>query len=278
VERGDLLGALPWFGKALKEDQDPQHDEVHRLRLGSAIQQCPRLTQVWFHEDTVIDAQFSPDGRWVLTAGEDGVMRVWDAGTGGAISPPFQHIGNIRHARFSPDGEYIAAASEKVTGVWEARTGRAIFTSLGKGRPGFCINFSHDGHRIITAGVHSTTDVWDATTGDQDDLHFEPEGDVYWAAFSPDGSRMVTRSGERAVTLWDAHTGEQIAPPLSYRAAGHNPELGSDTLRRTCEFSPDSNRLAIPCGDGTARVCDARTGKELIKVSHRGEVRRACFR
>src|SRR5262249_15699881 len=149
VDQGDLLGALPWFAKALKEDKDQSHEETHRLRLGSAVQQCPRLLQVWVHDDTVIDVQFIPEVRWFLAAGEEGATRVWDVVTGAAFSPPLKHLGHLRHARLSPDGKYVAVASEKSCGeVWEVATGRLLYY-LRQGHPGFCINFSSDGHSLI---------------------------------------------------------------------------------------------------------------------------------
>ena len=278
VEEGDLITALPWFAKALNEDQDPGRRGIHQLRLASAIQQCPRLLQAWFHNDTVIDAQFSPDGRWVLTAGEEGEAHVWDVETGTAVSPVLHLNGRLRHAQFAPDGLHVAAASEKsCAGVWKIRTGELLFPLLEQEHPGFFVNFSQDGQRMVTGGVDAVAQVWNAYTGQKLGPSMKHQSDVHWAAFSPDGNLIVTRSGERTVRVWNAKTGEPVSPPLSYRVAGHNPELGPDSLRRTCEFSPDSRLIAIPCGDGTARICEATTGRELAVLRHRGDVRRACF-
>src|SRR5439155_9896812 len=64
MEEGDLLRSLPWFAEALRLGQgDPARAENHRIRLGAVLQQCPKLTQVWFHEGPVSHAEFSPDGR-----------------------------------------------------------------------------------------------------------------------------------------------------------------------------------------------------------------------
>ena len=39
----------------------------------------------------VNSAAFSPDGRFVVTASEDGTARVWEAATGKAIGEPLRH-------------------------------------------------------------------------------------------------------------------------------------------------------------------------------------------
>jgi WD40 repeat protein/tetratricopeptide (TPR) repeat protein len=96
-------------------------------------------------------------------------------------------------------------------------------------------------------------------------------------AFSPDGRRLAMR-GETTVLICDTTTGKPITPELAYLLPGHNPELGPDRLaQHDCEFSPDGSRLAVACGDNTARICDAATGKEITLVRHRRDVRRASF-
>jgi WD40 repeat protein len=56
----------------------------------------------------------------VVTAGQDGAARVWDAGTGRALSPWLPHRGPVTHASFAPDGVRVVTASADGTArVWE---------------------------------------------------------------------------------------------------------------------------------------------------------------
>src|SRR5207247_83960 len=71
------------------------------------------------HEEAVVEAAFSPDGKHVVTASVDRTARVWNAdGTGeplilrGSDSPVYS-------AAFSPDGKRIVTASgDAVVRVW----------------------------------------------------------------------------------------------------------------------------------------------------------------
>src|SRR5207249_36995 len=101
VDEGDLFGALTWFVEALRLDQgNRDRERIDRLRIGSTLAQCPRLTQVWFHSRPVSWAEFSPDGRRVVEASKDGTARVWDATTGAPVTPVLRHGASISSARF----------------------------------------------------------------------------------------------------------------------------------------------------------------------------------
>jgi len=101
--------------------------EMLRLRFDSLLRQSPRLLQLWVHEGGANDAEFSPDGARVLTAGNDGAARVWDARTGAPLFAPLRHGSAVQDAMFSPDGSIIAtiSASAEVR-LWSAADGAAL--------------------------------------------------------------------------------------------------------------------------------------------------------
>src|SRR5262249_13755999 len=67
-DSGDLLAALSWFVEALALDEgDKEREEIHRIRIGALLRQCPRLARVFFHDGPVYAAVISPDGRRLLT-------------------------------------------------------------------------------------------------------------------------------------------------------------------------------------------------------------------
>ena len=72
----------------------------------------------------VSDAQFSPDGRKIVTASYDSTAKIWDAVTGKFLILK-GHKGALNSAQFSPDGKKIVTASDDNTAkIWDAATGK----------------------------------------------------------------------------------------------------------------------------------------------------------
>jgi WD40 repeat protein/serine/threonine protein kinase/tetratricopeptide (TPR) repeat protein len=276
ADEGDLFGALLWFAEPLVQDAGNPHAEaMARLRLAAHWQHAPRpalLTQVLFHDGVVRHADFSPDGRWVVTACSDKTARVWNVATGGPVCPPLNHQGEVLLAAFSPDGRRVVTVSGdlKKTGaarVWEAATGRPLGPPLN--HQGYVVHaaFSPDGRRVVTASANSTARVWEAATGQPAGPLLKHQGWVAHATFSPDGRRVVTASREGSARVWDAATGQPLSPPLKHQ---------KDVFHAA--FSPDGHRVVTASWDNTARVWDAATGQPLSpSLIHQGNVNQAAF-
>src|SRR5579871_2388114 len=86
MEGGDLSTASLWFVEALRLAQkEKTPEETHRLRLAAVLAQCPRPVQLWTLEGKISAAQFSADGKRLLTADVDGKLALWDAVKGQRI-------------------------------------------------------------------------------------------------------------------------------------------------------------------------------------------------
>ena len=119
------------------------------------------------HAQSVARIEFSPDGRWILTASSDNSAQIWDARTGQPRMEPMAHEDRVRTAHFSPDGERVVTASvDGCARVWDAQTGRPLTEQLRRPEQGVRMAaFSPDGERIVSASLKGTVkgiaQVWE---------------------------------------------------------------------------------------------------------------------
>ncbi|MGJ3230805.1 MAG: toll/interleukin-1 receptor domain-containing protein [Oceanicaulis sp.] len=154
----------------------------------------------------VTAAALSPDGTRAITASDTGLIRIWNAQTGGDIVQFRSPSSGVTAARFSPDGRTVALLHR-------------IFSSAGDRAP------------LAT--------LWTRTDGDQErweEAHVlvSRDGGARSLVFSPDGARLVTIVDDAAV-VWDVASGRRLA---------HEP-LGVSLYRHAASVTADGRALLV---------------------------------
>jgi WD40 repeat protein/serine/threonine protein kinase len=212
------------------------------------------LTRPLEHGVVVWSAQFSPDGKRIVTALADGTARVWDAQTDQPLTEPMQHSRRITSAQFSPDGKRIVTASlDETARVWDAQTGKPLTRPLMHGALVNSAQFSPDGQRVVTGCSDGTARLWDAQSGQLLSESSKHSGAVQSAQFSPDGKWILTATDDHTARVWDAQSGQPLTEALQ-----HNDSVES------AQFSPDGKRILTVSGD-SVWLWDAVGGQPLAE-------------
>jgi WD40 repeat protein len=167
-----------------------------------------------------MSAEFSPDGRLMVTAHYEGYIRFWNVANGQMLMAFPAHKGCVWCVVFSPDGKNIASCgydgtiriwdienidggkedgkdSDYVRRILEKQSLQISTDSIQS------ILFTKDGKTIISSGADSTIRYWDINSGKCIKILKEHQALIWCLALSFDGNIIASGSDDNTIKIWD---------------------------------------------------------------------------
>jgi len=192
-----------------------------RIRISDA-QTGELILELSDHRRAVRALAFSPDNNLLVSAAEDGQIKVWDMCDGGNMVKTLKEHRSVVHAlAWSPNGYILCSVGNQQKAVlWDMHT--------------FSI------HRRLQGHYNDVTDC----------------------CFSPDGALLATSSTDTRVLVWSTETGEELkellhetpAPGILYMSGANSTSVTG------VSFANSSHKLTTVCSDGKIRFWDLYTG------------------
>jgi WD40 repeat protein len=203
---------------------------------------------------------------FVLSAGWDGSVRLWEATTGAHVSELQVSTKPVSSCAVSPDGkQWLSGTLEGMLARWDALTHQQVSTFLAHTRPISAIAFAVDGKSLATASWDKSLILWNAAREREGRTLTGHTDIVAGCQFSPDGRALVSWSHDSTLRTWDIGRGRALSV-----LAGHKDRILSGGI------SPDSRWAVTGSRDGIIKLWDLVTGKETATATQFEEIR-ACF-
>ena len=204
---------------------------------------------------------FSPDGAIIVTAGDSGQIRLWDAQTQRQIGMLKTDAGGVSSMAFHPNGKKLASLNSRyiarnayktgdmVIRLWDVERHTLIAAVQHHKASVESVSLSADGTLLASGHQDGSVIFWDMQSGEQTGVLRGNDAMVECVALDPDGKILAT-SAKNQVRLWDVLKRKQTA------VFEHFADV------RSLAFSRDGKILA--CTDDTCiRLWDTRRKKEF---------------
>jgi WD40 repeat protein len=244
--------------------------------------------------------EISPDAQFLVVAALDGSAKLWRLKDNSAKADPAQpfkshpiaplpHGSNITQSVFSPNGQWVATASNDGTAkLWSASTGKLLRTFEQKksnpsgllhvsnllarpvqdaAQPVVQMRFSPNGKILVTTDPSNRVWLWDIASGQRKNEVMIPDAPAADSAqspddlmsLSPDARLMATVKPDdvnapesHAAHLWDMQTGKEVATLPGQRG-----------VINKVQFSPNGAYVATATDDGVVRFWSTEASGEL---------------
>ena len=215
-------------------------------------------------------AAYSPDGTRVVTGGDDGIVRMWDAASGREAAHLDAGHDAVLTAAFASDDRLVLGFADGTLAMIGASLDGPEEVLLRASSGVRTVAFAPDADRVAAGFDDATVRVM-AADGSGTPMLLSghrpaPDGDVesdgvLGVDITRDGSLVASAGADGTVRLWNIAAGGRSARVL------HSGETEQNDVR----FSGDGRRLAAVGSDGRIRIWNTRSG--ALETQMRGSER-----
>ncbi len=238
------------------------------------------------HSKPIHAVAYSPNGKQIASASEDGTVRLWQT-NGGLLQRTFGSgvtgvsgtTGSLDAVAFSADGQAIAAAGyDGIIRLWRTSNGTSIADLKGHSRYVSELAFSADGQWLASAGYDNTLRLWKIDLNERfflwhvikaKPVHVLTNVHSGWVcsvSFRADGQQVASAGEDGTVKIWQTDQGK-----LLKTLQGH------EGMVKAVAFSPTGRKVASSATDKTIRIWDSAKGTLLQTISISSEANGLVF-
>lgn len=216
------------------------------------------------HFDRMNALCYSPDGSRVVTASDDGKIKVWDINSGFCLVTFTEHTSAVTAVEFAKKGQVMFSSSmDGTVRAWDLIRFRNFRTFTAPERVQFNSMAVDPSGEVVVAGSQDEYDiyVWSVQTGALLDTLGGHEGPISCLAFGTENSVLVSSSWDKTIRMWNIFSRSQQVEPI---------DIEHDVL--ALAMRPDSKEVAVSTLNGHLLFFDTESANQVHTLDIRKDV------
>ncbi|TNE55998.1 MAG: hypothetical protein EP338_01575 [Bacteroidetes bacterium] len=220
------------------------------------------------HTDQINCLEISPDGKWMLTGGNDNLVKLWDMASGKEMRSFTGNDGRMVKVRFSPDGKYMLGLNyQEQINVWNKDNGQLV-RQFKSDTHNENFEFTEDGKNIVFYDTEAHLTMANMLSGE------------VLARYPIDALiRFVKIPGSDEIFYFD-HKGAVIRMDLQNGKELKRVQLFNELHYPVCRLAIDEKgeHLAVCYEDNQIHVYETGELKEVsVMKEHQIRIRDICY-
>lgn len=218
--------------------------------------------ELFGHDNIVYYAEFSKDGKQLLTSSADNTIKMWDVT--GLLKKTFTgHENTVENAFFSSDGQSIMSFSSDYSfRVWDDKTGDCLQTITNFGQ---FLTYSPKKSQVAFVPMANRYSIHLWNVNENRTINYLnrafPE-EVHSAKYSPDSRKIATTTLDGLIQVWNIDN--------AYCETTFKNPSG---LVYSIDYSPDGREIITAASDNSIRIWNLNSHENRkVLIGHQNEV------
>ena len=213
----------------------------------------PLIRTLTGHSKRVTDVAVTEDGERVLTASDDGTIKLWDFQNGYEIRTFHGHGGEITSLAITSDNKSVVSGSrDNTVKVWDLDSGDELSSLEGHDDDVMDVVVTPDGKQAISCSLSGEIIFWNLETGMLVDKIIGHKGIIYSLSMVPGGQYFVSGAEDKTVKVWDIHRRRKI-----------NVLLGHEDSVWVVSVTQDGKYAVSASWDETIKIWHLKKGEKI---------------
>lgn len=223
------------------------------------------------HFDAMNSLAYSPDGSRVVTASDDGKVKIWDVVSGFCLATFDEHQAGVTDVAFAKRGQVMFTSSlDGTIRAWDLIRFRNFRTFTSTERLQFTSVAVDPSGEVVCGGSLDSFEihVWSVQTSQLLDQLAGHEGPISALSFGVEtDAKLASASWDKTIRIWDIFSRQQASEPF---------DLSSECL--SLAMRPDSKEVAVSSLDGKITFFDIENGKMVREIDGKKDIKQGRHR